>query len=753
MTRYIAILLLLASATAGAQVGAWRTHTDMQNVRSMAASVGTLWAATRGGVFSYDLATGSYRRYTNIDGLDDIEMNAIAMDSAGVVYAGAVSGALNILAPGQDWISIPDISRATSKPRRGINVFRLYKSLLYIGTDFGIVVFNPAKREFGDTYTKFGSLPSQSAVNDLLFHNDSLWVATDNGIAVTSTRNANLQDPAQWLSYRMADGLTSERIGCIAELEGTIIAGQEKGIAAFTGAGWAQAYTGLAGWTIKRMFRHPAGVYAVTERQLFDFPSLTTYAGIGDFTAPADYPSNPVFNDVTRLSDGRIVACTSAGFSTYMQAQKWDFLKPNGPASNQFLSLSVDTEGLLWSASGGDPTGVGCYSFDGSEWRNRNEQTDTAIASNDIFVTASASDGSMWFGTWGFGAINIGRDGSVKRYSPLNVPGFPGDKDNPNYAVVSGIAQDADGGTWFLNYRNADGTVLSCRTADGKWKFFKNTSLTNLQFSELAADPYGNKWFHGAANQNNNEVLLFNENGTPDNAADDTWVRVDTRALLNEGASVLSIAVDKLGDVWIGAALGLRTIFNVRTPDKVSRTCYNTRCNIEGQKINCIEVDPVNNKWIGTSSGVFVLSSDGSAILAQYSTDNSPLLSNEVRTIAVHPTTGVAYIGTSKGLSSVGTPYLRPSDVTSGLRISPNPFHPGIDEKMLVDGLTEGSTIRILTISGSVVADIPSPGGRIGFWDGKTSQGDFAPSGIYIVAGYNEDGTAVVTGKVAVVRK
>jgi hypothetical protein len=165
-------------------------------------------------------------------------------------------------------------------------------------------------------------------------------------------------------------------------------------------------------------------------------------------------------------------------------------------------------------------------------------------------------------------------------------------------------------------------------------------------------------------------------------------------------------------------------------------------------------VDPVNNKWIGTAAnGLFVLSSDGSEILQHYTTDNSPLLGNSITSIIIHPGTGVAYIGTQNGLSGLQTEFLKPGETFTSLKITPNPFRPEIDQQMMIDGLVEGATIKIITPSGSRIAEFLSPGGRIAFWDGKTLSGATAPSGIYFIVAYGVDGAPITVAKAAVIRK
>ena len=139
--------------------------------------------------------------------------------------------------------------------------------------------------------------------------------------------------------------------------------------------------------------------------------------------------------------------------------------------------------------------------------------------------------------------------------------------------------------------------------------------------------------------------------------------------------------------------------------------------------------------------------------LAQYDTDNSPLLDDEIETLLIHPTTGVAYIATRRGLSSLATAYVQPDAVFGELTVGPNPFRPGMDERLVINGLVEGSVIKILTVAGKLVAEIATPGGRVGFWDGRSDDGDLAPTGVYFVVAAAPNGSQSAVAKVAVVRQ
>jgi hypothetical protein len=321
------------------------------------------------------------------------------------------------------------------------------------------------------------------------------------------------------------------------------------------------------------------------------------------------------------------------------------------------------------------------------------------------------------------------------------------------FPAVEGIRMDNKGNIWSLHYRSGGG-LLGCRTPDSTWRFFNDPSLPRgMIVNGFTVDQSGRKWVM-INNSTFRGLIVFDDKGTLDNTADDTWTRFPANdvAGINAENDVTSVAVDKLGDVWIGTDRGLRTMFNPRVNDRVSKTCFNTRCNIEGLYISSIAIDPVNNKWLGTKDGVFVLTPDGSEILAQYNTGNSPLLDNEIISIFVHPTTGVAYMATRRGLSSLGTPYVQPVATFGDITVAPNPFRPAVDGQLNIDGLVEGSIIKILSVSGDLIAELTSPGGRVGFWDGRTKNGTFAATGVYFVVAASANGKQAGVAKVAVVK-
>ncbi|PLX33526.1 MAG: hypothetical protein C0600_00290 [Ignavibacteria bacterium] len=745
------LLLLFLTCSAAAQVGTWRTHSDMQNIRDIAAGQDALWAATGGGVFQ-QLSDGTFIRYTNIDGLSAIDYTAIAVADEGLVIAGSSSGMINVYTPETGWFEESGIARAADLPARGITSVLMHDGLAYIGTEFGLAVYDPVRREFGDSYQKFSTLRTQLPVSSVLIEGGRLWVGTSEGIAFGELDNINLKDPSSWTAFT---GTSSEQFGAIealALLDGKVVFSTAKKMFRYDSGTWTEFRSLLPGGEVMALRENGSHVLLVTSLGVFRIAADAQVEQIGSKVNADPYIKGTVMRDVDVAQDGTLIAASNRGVAVYVEGEEWDFEKPNGPNSNLVRRMSVDSEGLLWAASGNAEGGSGMYAYDGSVWMNYTADTHPEIMRNSITDATGGTDGGMWFSTWGSGVFHRGINGSVEAFNTSNVSGFPGIPVDEDYAAVRAIEMDDQGNLWVLHYLGT--TVLGCYTPQGQWHFLHPPGLAvDLVVVDFTIDQFGQKWvivdddkFRG--------VLLLDDNNTPGNPSDDIWTKLTATDanVLNADQRVLSVATDLLGDVWIGTDRGLRTLFNPREPDRVSKTCFNTRCNIEGQVITCITVDPVNNKWIGTREGVFVLSPDGSDIIAQYSVDNSPLLDNSIETIFVHPVTGIAYIATGVGLSSLATPYVQPVQTFDELVLAPNPFRPGIDERVMIDGLVEGSIIKILSVSGDLIAELESPGGRVGFWDGRTDDGGIAPSGVYFVVAAAPNGSQSAVAKLALIK-
>jgi ligand-binding sensor domain-containing protein len=82
----------------------WTTISNGNDVRQVAFDEhGALWAATSGGVVRWNLADGTYTKYTTADGLVDNEVNGVAVAPDGALWF-ATDGGVSRL-KGQRWQS------------------------------------------------------------------------------------------------------------------------------------------------------------------------------------------------------------------------------------------------------------------------------------------------------------------------------------------------------------------------------------------------------------------------------------------------------------------------------------------------------------------------------------------------------------------------------------------------------------------------------------------------------------------------
>ena len=741
----------------------WNIYTSLRETKGISLGNNLVWAATSGGLFSFDPNnSGNLKKYTSLDGLRSNELTAITTGSNGLVWAGAFDGSISVLnSSDASWRQITDISSST-EPSKRVNSFYEYNNLMFFSTEFCIVKFNISQFQFVDQpYTRFGNLASPSPVYDVAVINDTIWAATKNGIAYANINN-NLPIASNWSIFVTSNSvLKNNRTNCITYFDSKIFMGTDSGIVYYQN-GTLNTYAPLVNGV---PFVDP--VYRMTVSGGTMYFSAFSYDGNdkGNFRI-FRVDQNNINNaqliqsgtDVNSLkvnSNGDLLIGTvSSGVNVYRNNTN-NYVFPNGPGSNVFQDVTVDQNGYVYGVSGGLNAGV--YRFDFNNWKNFTTDQYPWMQANDFrHVYASKNSNSVWAGGYGSGLLKIDGD-SVILYSNQNscLVSLDG-----NFTLVEAIQEDNSGNLWLINRAPSNSlpivrfsTTSSCLA----YPTPSNSTVTTMIY--MAIDNFNTKWMtlpNDLPNQPRG-IAYFNENTNPNGTI------ISATLLGSDISSVNHVVVDKTGEVWIATDNGISI---AREPSQVinnpgsvpsvekMRLIENGISTPLTENVQFIAVDALNNKWIGTlANGLLYVSPDGSTLLARYNTANSPLPTNKILSIVVSPKTGVAYFGTEKGLVSLNTIAVQPLETCDKIKVGPNPFLVPGDTKLKIDGLVAESTVKILTISGTLVAEFETPGGRIAEWDGKDLNGNYVSSGIYIIAGYNKDASQVCTGKVAVVRK
>jgi ligand-binding sensor domain-containing protein len=721
----------------------WKNYTDMKNVRAIFSTPEGVWAASTGGAFYYNYADSSYIAIHKTDGLVGAALTAVTEDNSGNIWFGSATGVINVLNPkSMEIIPIMDIS-ASDKSSKKINELRVVGDTIIVSTDFGVSLINSKTFQFFDTFFKFGSFSSNIKVNSALKEN-RIFVATESGVAVQKPGSINPSAPESWDVYKTTEGLPSNNVKKLAIFKGEILAATEKGIAKFNGTSWELVMGLFFNNDVSDIFPKGDSLFILTKDNI--------YVQYGETSKQLINSLIPLINFSYSEKLGILVGSTQ-GILRLKNEFSPEYFFPNGPAVNQFPSMKVDNKGTLWSASGKDVTGMGFYKFQDGYWHNYNMANTPELPTNFYYSVYTSSDNSVYFGSWGVGFVRI-RD-RIDQFNTKNTA-MRGIDVNPDFLVITDFASDSKNNLWILNWGAVNQNTLSMLTPDSTWHHFsipaENTYLG--QHFSLIIDQYNTKWF-SSRDPKRAGLYYFNENNTYTNPGDDISGYLSRNNGLNNN-DITALAIDRRGDIWVGTSLGVNVISNTGTilSSSTPQLRISSVFTLRQQTINCIAVDPLNQKWVGTNQGLLLVNSDGTYLIAALDSKNSPLLADEIRSIAIDENIGKIYVGTDAGLTSFETAAIKPQEAFSELFIYPSPFKINNSSGVVtIDGLIRDTEIKILSVNGKLINHFPSPGGRIAYWNGKDLNGQYVSSGIYFIIAFDKDGNSVATGKIAVLRE
>lgn len=724
----------------------WKNYTALKNVQDVAISGNQIWSAATGGAFQFTPESNTFITLHKSEGLKGNSLTSVIEDNSGRIWFGSAEGIIDIYNEDTGSLEvILDIFNSNQINKR-INDFSITGDTIIVASDFGVSLINSGSLLFFDTFFKFGTFASNTKVNCAV-KNSLFYVCTDQGVAIQKPGATNLSAPESWNVYSSSNGLPSNKTFKPGLFQGNLIVSTDKGFSKFENNIWNNFITELANININDFQISGDSIIILAQKNIYLYYNQTLSVLYNSAVS------------ISKIEFGKNLGyvCASTNGTLFLNTLMiGDFVSPNAPPANQFPSMSVDDNSKLWSASGKDVTGIGYYTYENENWNYFNASNTPELPTNAVYH-AFTSGTTAYLGGWGYGFLEVNGD-NKKLFNRANT-GMQGIPSNPDFVVVTGFGKDSRNNLWALNYWAVDRNTLSMRTPDSVWYHFTIPAAqgrTLLGIENLAIDPYDTKWYSCTDGSNSRfGVFYFNENKTYEDPADDRSDFLTTSDGLNQN-DIRDVVVDRRGDVWVGTSLGVNIITNtsaIPTSGSSALRISNVFV-LRQQSINAIAVDPLNQKWIGTNEGLLLVNSDGSRLITTFTAQNSALLSNIIRSIAIDENKGIVYVGTDEGLTSFETPYIKPLESFNELFVYPNPYKIKSGNNLLtIDGLIRDTEIKILTIDGILVSQFFSPGGRTAYWDGKNKNGELVNTGVYIIVAFNADGNEVVTGKVAVLRE
>lgn len=699
----------------------WNVHTSFTNPQDAAVDENNnYYFATQGGLLIYNFKSNSTITINSGNGLWDNDLTCVYYyPPTKQVIAGSSSGALYFIDKDLKITTILDISKSNFA-NKTIKSITSEGVKLYIATGFGLLVFNTEKMIFLETVTKLGTFSPGTQVNKVFLFNNLIYLATNEGAAYNSL-NAQLQNPTGWKTLNV-NNKTVQLIDGVATNDGIFFSSKND---IYKLENESLQFVLNDAVEIKNLINHNGKTLYTTGYFILDLQK--NRAGSDPL-----YVCNKIIYDKNNKSssaDPQIYLYREFGFGYYANSKQIHVI-PNSPITNLFWDLSFDNYGNLWVGTGKGPS-KGLMKFDGKNWGNYTTDINKDMTINNVVSVYTFNDSVAYASTWGRGIMKLNYKSDKIEYINRNNSPLSGIATDQDWIVMGKIIKDAKGTLWAVNYgETSSGPLLVAIDKTGKFYDFVNCrNSTDRWYLDMVIDDNGTKW---VASTLSGGLYFFNEKSTLDNTNDDICGTLVSSSYPNLPSNEqTSLAIDRNGVLWIGTPEGLASIFNPSAIVLQQKPIVRNIKALSKQSINDIYVDAVDNKWIATNEGVWVLNADASEVLALFDKDNSPLATNRIRTISGNPKEGRIYIGTDIGMFEAVTLAVEPFEEYE-IKCYPQPFSPRTDLELVIDGLANQSEIWVTTTSGNLIKRISTNSRRI-VWDGTDENGNIVGTGIYLI--------------------
>lgn len=459
-------------------------------------------------------------------------------------------------------------------------------------------------------------------------------------------------------------------------------------------------------------------------------------------------------------------------------------IHPNSPLHNYTYHLRYNGDRLM--IAGGNrhytstarPGTAMILESDGT-WVNFDPQSAATLLPKEIYqdvtnIVCDPNDASHFYvGTTRSGIFEFKDDKCVGHIGLENSPMqsiLPSAPAPQNFVVGDGLQYDREGNLWVLNCtQGRQDTTIRVMRPNGTWtgipcpEVQAASTLDNIYF-----DSRGWAWMT-SRRMDARGIFMLDYKNTIDNSADDhrqlrgTLINQDGTSYSPDGFFCAAEDID--GSMWVGTNLGPFLISDPSTfrntnftfeQVKVSRNDGSGLADylLNGIPITAIAIDGGGRKWFGTQeNGIFFISADCQEEIYHFTTENSPIPSDDIFDIVIHPSNGQVMFATDKGLCSFVSDATAPEEelVKDSIQIFPNPVEPDYNGPIIVRGLVEDCEVKITSSTGQLIIKGISNGGTF-TWNGCNAHGKRVASGIYNLIANTSDGKKAVIRKIAFIR-
>lgn len=745
-------LILINQLNAQLAMGEWRLHVSPSKTVEVAAGNGVVMAAYPDGILEYDINKEEKTLWTKVNALSDVDISTIAFDKqSSSFWIGYKNGNIDRISKENKVTNIPWLRLAQIQGDKNINSFHFQNDICYVATNLGILQIKSNTNDVLDTYyTNNAGLGTLQ----VLISNDTIFALSKDRLFYANINNVALTSYTQWQTDTRIPIQTTNQYQNIIKVNNTkflsfhnpnygmdsVYRIQQNEIKMVVGDIFDMEILKIKNEDGKLMVILNSGVLVYDEELNFDI-SFNKYSFSETFAS----------NSALIYQDRYWIADANHGLVFYQNHLLNYPVNIPGPPKNSYFSVK-GSNGQVGIAGGTVErseiyfNNSGLYVYADEDWKlydvwNQNEWKNKVIFDISCMAFSSRDPQKIAIGSHSRVPLSIAKDGQVTHTFDQHNSGLDSNYLGNSYTMVTDLAYDTQDNLWILN--GMSDSPLKVYKSDGSFDtFFTGTDVRNRFTKGLSIDYNGNKWF----SVDGVGLVGFSDNGTVNDKSDDSY-RI-LRNVLNQGnlpsQNVNAIAVDFDNEIWIGTDEGFAVLYNSSGIFSSSTTNYNAQRIIIGfeeaneymlgsTSISAIQIDGGNRKWFGTANaGIFLLSPDGTELIANYTSENSGLISNNILDMDFNHKTGELFIITDKGLVSLRTGSSYEDPEYSDVQVFPNPAPAGYNGLITMQGIKYDSDVRVTDIAGNLIYKTTSVGGTA-TWNGKTMSGDKVKSGVYLI--------------------
>lgn len=747
-------------------IGEWRSHLSYESSIAVTESENAVFFGTAQAVLKVNKSDQSLEHINKVSGLSDMGIKTLEYHTnEQLLIIAYLNGNIDLL---HDNGYVQNLSALLTNNNilgdKSINHIYTKGKNIYFSCAFGLVVYDLELEAFSQTTF------TPTAVNACSQYNNTLFIATDDGIYTGILDGRNLLDFTLWEKQGMAEGLDHNNYTSnnLALFNNKIYADFNDSLVVYHNGTWGHFSgvdksnnTAITHWSPNPNIDgfHPFWNMSLSYDKNTLAIATNTYRyytiNDNDEVYTNNYSGSWRVQDLVFDQHNKSWAADS-GYIHY----DYTYIQPNAPFRTVVSDMYVDNNGVLWvssspyNAKSNEFNHNGFFRYQDGVWTQFNSKT---VNNMDDFMDAikivhNPVTDKLYVGSFMSGLLEMDSDNNITTYDQYtpNCPLSRAEGDTLRTRVM-GLAVDEDGVVWMTNSRTIS-SLLVAKKRNGDWKAFPSHKFNDFQVEELIIDRNGYKWIK----QITGKVTVFDSGDIDDDNDDRSYqLQFDNSALPNN--DVTTLVADKKGIVWVGTTAGV-ALFNC------SQSIFEGDCDgdrptvlqddfraylLETEEIMDIAVDGGNRKWVATKNGLFLLSDDGKQQLAHFTKENSPLFNDEVEKLAIDGTTGTIYIATTNGIQSLRieaiTGLLRAKE--ENIEVFPHPVEPDYAGPIAISKLPDDANVKITDISGRLVYETTALGGQA-IWEGTDYNGRKAQSGVYLVFIANETGSQKAVGKI-----